>query len=109
MLYTGHIIWAISYTPYHMIPYYMDNIILTILYALYHMQHVIYTLSYDLFKLFKFYKNIGMEITNLQLAIQYSKDKPLKRFIEKMVECRKQADRNNQKDLVQIYKLVVNS
>lgn len=50
-----------------------------------------------------------MEITNLQLAIQYSKDKPLKKFIDKMVECRKQADRNKQKDLVQIYKLVVNS
>ena len=78
-------------------------------YTPYHVEHVICTISYDIFKLFKFYKKIGMKITNLQLAIQYSKDKPLKKFIEKMVECRKQADRNKQKDLVQIYKLVVNS
>lgn len=43
------------------------------------------------------------------MAIEYSKDRPLKKFIDKMVECRKEADRLNQKDLVQIYKLVVNS
>ena len=50
-----------------------------------------------------------MELTNVSLAVQYSKDKPLKKFIEKMVDCRKEADRKGQKDLVQIYKLVVNS
>ena len=50
-----------------------------------------------------------MHLSNISLAIEYSKDRPLKKFIDKMVECRKEADRNNQKDLVQIYKLVVNS
>ena len=60
-------------------------------------------------KLFKFYKEVGMELTNVTLVIEYSKDRPLKQFIDKMVQCRKDADRANQKDLVQIYKLVVNS
>ena len=50
-----------------------------------------------------------MIISNVKLVVQYSKDRPLQNFINKMVECRKEADRKGHDDLVQLYKLVVNS
>ena len=59
--------------------------------------------------LFLFYHRIGMEMTNIKWAVEFTKAKPVKKFIETMTNHRKKAEREGNKALVELFKLIVNS
>ena len=65
-----------------------------------------YILTTDLYL---FYRKIGMKMTNLRWAIEFTKDTPVKNFIETMTQHRKDAERDGNKALVTLYKLIINS
>ena len=59
--------------------------------------------------LYLFYRKIGMKMSNLRWAIEFTKDKPVKHFIDTMTQHRKDAERDGNKALVTLYKLIINS
>ena len=59
--------------------------------------------------LYLFYRKIGMKMTNLRWAIEFTKDKPVKHFIDTMTQHRKDAERDGNKALVTLFKLIINS
>ena len=65
-----------------------------------------YVLSTDLAK---FYIEKGMKLTNLTLAIEYTRSKPLANFIKTVTEKRKEATRIGDNNLQNTWKLVNNS
>ena len=56
-----------------------------------------------------FYKKIGLDISNLTLAIEYRKGYPLKPFITQMTNKRIEATISKEKQKQNLYKLTVNS
>lgn len=60
-------------------------------------------------ELFLFYEKIGMKMSNLQWAVEFTKDTPCRQFVEKMTDLRKKAEREGNSALVELFKLVVNS
>lgn len=65
-----------------------------------------YILTTDLYL---FYRRVGMKISNLRWAIEYTADTPVKNFIETMTQHRKDAERVGNKALVALFKLIINS
>ena len=59
--------------------------------------------------LYLFYHRIGMKMTNLKWAIEFTKAKPVKNFVQTMTNHRKKAEREGNKALVELFKLIVNS
>ena len=59
--------------------------------------------------LFQFYSRIGMKMSNIKWCIEYTRDTPVKKFIETMTQHRKDAERVGNKALVTLYKLIINS
>ena len=57
----------------------------------------------------KFYLAKGLKLTNLKLAVEYNRDKPLSNFVNMVTEKRKEATRLNDDHLQNTYKLVMNS
>jgi len=57
----------------------------------------------------KMYHSWGMKISNLQLAVEYQRGYPLKKFINKVTSKRIEATIANDTTLQNLYKLVVNS
>ena len=55
-----------------------------------------------------FYHKLGMELSNLTMAIEFEKDRPFAAFVNKITAERKKATRMNNKPLQDIYKLVMN-
>ena len=68
--------------------------------------HEQYLLTTDLAK---FYIGLGMEVSNLTLAIEYTKSKPLAKFVETVTEKRKEATRIGDQNLQNTWKLISNS
>ena len=68
--------------------------------------HKQYVLNTDLAR---FYLEKGMELTNLTLAVEYTKSKPLANFIETVTKKRKEATRIGDQNLQNTWKLVNNS
>ena len=60
-------------------------------------------------ELFLFYEKIGLKMSNLKWALEFTKDTPCRSFVEKMTACRKKAERDGNKALVELFKLVINS
>ena len=60
-------------------------------------------------ELFLFYDKIGLKMSNLQWALEFTKDTPCRSFVEKMTDLRKKAERDGDGALVELYKLVINS
>ena len=58
---------------------------------------------------FQFYLKKGLKMSNLKWALEYTRDTPVKKFINTMTQHRKDAERNGNKPLVELYKLIVNS
>ena len=56
-----------------------------------------------------FYMDKGMELSNLTLAIEYTRSKPLKKFIDTVTEKRKEATVTGDTNLQNTWKLVSNS
>ena len=56
---------------------------------------------------FQFYHSVGMKLSNIKYVIEYSPCKPLKKFVDEVTECRKQAVLANQKELQEIYKVSI--
>ena len=54
---------------------------------------------------FQFYHSVGIELTNIRYVVEYTRCKPVKKFVEEVTECRKQAVLTNQKELQEIYKV----
>ena len=59
--------------------------------------------------LYKFYKSKGMRFSNLSFAVEFQKGRPLKKFVDELVDCRVAADIAKQTELVSLYKLILNS
>lgn len=59
--------------------------------------------------LFQFYSRIGMKMSNIKWCLEFTKDTPVKRFIETMTQHRKDAERVGNKALVTLFKLIINS
>ena len=57
----------------------------------------------------KFYMDHYMEITNISYAIEFTKDKPLNKFIENATKQRIKATYQKNETLQLLYKLTVNS
>ena len=55
-----------------------------------------------------FYHKLGMELSNLTLAIEFEKDCPFADFVNQITDERKKATRANNKPLQDIFKLVMN-
>lgn len=55
-----------------------------------------------------FYHRLGMELSNLTMAIEFEKDRPFADFVNKITNERKKATRMKNKPLQDIYKLVMN-
>ena len=68
--------------------------------------HKQYTMTTDLAR---FYMNMGMELSNLSLAIEFKKSKPLANFVDTVTEKRKQATRLGDDHLQNTWKLIMNS
>ena len=68
--------------------------------------HKQYVLNTDLAK---FYIAKGMQLTNLTLAIEYTKSKPLADFVHTVTENRKEATRKGDQNLQNTWKLIMNS
>ena len=68
--------------------------------------HKEYTMTTDLAR---FYLEMGMELSNLTLAIEYTKSKPLAKFVETVTEKRKEATRLGDDHLQNTWKLIMNS
>ena len=68
--------------------------------------HEQYVLNTDLAK---FYIEKGMQLTNLTLAIEYTKSKPLADFVNTVTEKRKEATRKGDQNLQNTWKLIMNS
>ena len=60
-------------------------------------------------ELARFYVKKGMILSNLTLAVEYTRSKPLKTFVDTVTEKRKQATRTGDKNLQNTWKLVSNS
>ena len=56
-----------------------------------------------------FYMSKGLKLTNLQLAIEYPRTRPLEKFVNLVTSKRKEATRLRDNNLQQTYKLVMNS
>ena len=56
---------------------------------------------------FQFYHSVGMELSNIRYVVEYSRCQPVKKFVEDVTECRKQAVLTNQKELQDIYKVCI--
>ena len=65
-----------------------------------------YLLTSDLAQ---FYLKKGIKMTNLRLAVEYYRDKPLAKFVNLVTEKRKEATRIKDDHLQNTYKLVMNS
>ena len=65
-----------------------------------------YLLTTDLAK---FYISKGLKLSNLQLAIEYPRTKPLEKFVNLVTNKRKEATRKRDNNLQQTFKLVMNS
>ena len=65
-----------------------------------------YLLTTDLAK---FYLEKGLELSNLTLAIEYTRSKPLAKFVDTVTEKRKQATRLGDSNLQNTWKLISNS
>ena len=59
--------------------------------------------------LYLFYHRIGMKMSNIKWAVEFTKAKPVKHFVETMTSHRKKAEREGNKALVELFKLIVNS
>ena len=57
----------------------------------------------------QFYMRKGMQLSNLKLAVEYNRDKPLHKFVNMVTEKRKEATRSKDDHLQNTYKLVMNS
>lgn len=68
--------------------------------------HDAYIMTTDLFL---FYEKIGLKMSNLQWALEFTKDTPCRSFVEKMTDLRKKAERDGNGALVELFKLVINS
>ena len=68
-----------------------------------HKQYILTT------ELARFYLNKGMEISNVTLAVEYTRSKPLEKFIKTITEKRKQATLTGDTNLQNTWKLVNNS
>ena len=68
--------------------------------------HEQYVLNTDLAK---FYMDKGMLLTNLTLAVEYTKSKPLANFVHTVTEQRKEATRRGDQNLQNTWKLIMNS
>ena len=55
--------------------------------------------------MFKYYYDRGMKISNLQFCVEFTKDKPMAEFVQKMTEHRKQATRDGNDELQMLYKV----
>ena len=60
-------------------------------------------------ELFLFYERIGMVMSNIEWAIEFTRDTPCREFVEKMTNLRKKAERDGDGALVELFKLVINS
>ena len=54
---------------------------------------------------FQYYHRRGLKLTNVEYVIQYSRDRPLAEFVNKMTECRIKATRDKQEELAQLFKV----
>ena len=54
---------------------------------------------------FQFYHSMGLELSNIEYVIEYSRCRPVKKFVNEVTACRKQAVLTNQKELQEIYKV----
>ena len=68
--------------------------------------HEKYVLNTDLAM---FYLKKGMQLTNLTLAVEYTKSKPLAKFVSTVTEKRKEATRRGDQNLQNTWKLIMNS
>ena len=68
--------------------------------------HDQYVLTTDLAK---FYISKGMELSNLTMAIEYTKSRPMANFVETVTEKRKEATRSGDQNLQNTWKLVMNA
>ena len=59
--------------------------------------------------MFLFYKSKGMQFKNMKFAVEYQRGKPMKNFVDELVNCRIAADQAKQPALVALYKLLLNS
>ena len=57
----------------------------------------------------RFYMEKGLQLSNLKLAVEYNRDKPLSKFVNMVTEKRKEATRLKDDHLQNTYKLVMNS
>ena len=57
----------------------------------------------------QFYMKKGLKLSNLKLAVEYNRDKPLLNFVNMVTEKRKEATRLKDDHLQNTYKLVMNS
>ena len=55
-----------------------------------------------------FYHKLGVELSNLTMALEYEKDRPLEKFVNQVTDERKKATRLKNKPLQNIFKLVMN-
>ena len=55
--------------------------------------------------MFKYYHSRGMKMSNLEFCVEYTRDKPIADFVQKMTEHRKQATRDGNKELQMLYKV----
>ena len=55
-----------------------------------------------------FYHKQGVELSNLTMALEYEKDRPLAKFVNQVTDERKKATRMKNKPLQNIFKLVMN-
>lgn len=60
-------------------------------------------------ELFLFYEKIGLKMSNVQWALEFTRDTPCRSFVEKMTDLRKKAERDGNAALVELFKLVINS
>ena len=55
-----------------------------------------------------FYHKLGLELSNLTMAIEFEKDRPFADFVNQITAERKKATRMKNKPLQDIFKLVMN-
>ena len=55
-----------------------------------------------------FYHSLGIEISNISWAVEFEKDNPFADFVQRITNKRKEATRNKNKPLQNVWKLVMN-
>ena len=58
---------------------------------------------------FQYYYRRGLQLSNVEYVIQYSRDRPLADFVQKMTDCRIKATRDNQEELAQLFKVFIDT